>query len=70
MLELRGPVSIELLLRDARGGLPAADWVGIIQKLGEYVNEFRVAGEEPVEHPELFEILAALDRTRDRKSVV
>lgn len=64
MLELRGPVSIELLLRDAQGGLPAADWVGIIHKLGEYVNEFRIAGEEPVEHPELFEILAALDRTR------
>ncbi len=64
MLELRGPVSIELVLRDSQGGLPAADWARIIQKLEEFVNEFRVAGDEPVEHPELFEILKALDRTR------
>ena len=64
MLELRGPVTIELVLRDSQGGLALALWAGIIQDLAEYVNEFRVAGEEPVEHPEILEILKALDRTR------
>ncbi len=64
MLELRGPISIELLLRDSQGGLSAGEWVQIIEKLGGFVNEFRVAGHEPVEHPEIFEILHALDRTQ------
>ena len=64
MLDLRGPVSIELILRDGGGGLPAADWSRIVEKLSEFVNEYRVAGDEPAEHPELFEILEALERTK------
>ena len=64
MLELRGPIHIELILRRGGKGLPASAWAGIIGKLAEFVNEFRVAGDEPVAHPELLAILEALDRTR------
>lgn len=64
MLELRGPIHIELILRKAGRGLPGSDWARIIAKLSEFVNEFRVAGDEPVGHPELLAILEALDRTK------
>lgn len=64
MLELRGPVTVELILRDAHGGLPAADWARVIESLSEFVNEFRVSGDEPVEHPQIFDIFEALERTK------
>ncbi|HXE72099.1 MAG TPA: radical SAM protein [Candidatus Nitrosotenuis sp.] len=64
MLELKAPIYVELMLRDTQGGLNAARWGEIIARLGEFVNEFRLTGHEPAEHPELFDILEALEKTK------
>ncbi len=69
MLELTGPVVVELELlpsEDSDSQEPAlsvSQWEKVINKLNVYVQEYRVGGPDPVNHPEFFEILKILEKT-------
>src|SRR5688572_9955757 len=78
MLELRGPVVAALEVSsqgsvwqghdyfktENRTPLTPAQWGQIIDRLGPFVSEFRVAGGEPLARPDLFEILDHLERAK------
>ncbi|MCD4786522.1 MAG: radical SAM protein [Candidatus Eremiobacteraeota bacterium] len=50
---------------ESTGGEPLSvtGWEKVINTLDEYVQEYRVTGGEPVEHPHFFDILAVLEKT-------
>jgi len=43
--------------------LGVTGWEKVINKLDKYVQEYRVSGGEPLEHPQFFDILAVLEKT-------
>lgn len=79
MLELNGPVIVTLEINDkcSYGQCPGCPrffkveeeplsvtgWEKVINKLDEYVQEYRVDGGEPTEHPDFFDILQILEKT-------
>lgn len=67
MLELNGPVVVELDLGIAGGSdckpLSAVQWEKIIGKLDVYVQEYRISGHRAIENPDFFNITAVLEKT-------
>lgn len=79
MLELSGPIiaSLEVSAKCSYGKCPncpcnfpqkgepltVTGWERVINKLDRYVQEYRVSGGEPFENPDLFNILAVLEKT-------
>ncbi|MBM3464287.1 MAG: radical SAM protein, partial [Armatimonadetes bacterium] len=78
MLELRGPVVAALEVTpegaewpghgyfkaEKRPPLTPSQWGAVIDKLGPFVNEFRVTGGEPMARADIFEILDSLERAK------
>lgn len=79
MLELSGPIiaSLEISQNCSYGSCPncpkdfegkgepltVTGWEKVVNKLDEFVQEYRISGGEPTENPNFFDILAVMEKT-------